>query len=115
MVISCSDSRVDPAILFNTRAGELYVVRNVANLVPPYELDDGYHGVSVAIEFAVRDLKVKDIVILGHAFCGGITALCNACKNEMEGMQKNTEIKKEFINSWINISKQAIIDLDLND
>ena len=87
MVISCSDSRVDPAIVFNARAGELFVVRNVANLVPPYEPDDGYHGVSAAIEYAVRDLKVKDIVILGHAFCGGITALCSACKNEIEGIQ----------------------------
>ena len=115
MVISCSDSRVDPAILFNTRAGELFVVRNVANLVPPYEPDDGYHGVSAAIEFAVRELKVKDIVILGHAFCGGITALCNACKNEIEGIQESNEPKKEFINSWISISKKAILDLDLND
>ena len=115
MVISCSDSRVDPAILFNTRAGELFVVRNVANLVPPYEPDDGYHGVSAAIEFAVRELKVKDIVILGHAFCGGITALCNACKNEIEGIQESIENKKEFINSWISISKKVILDLDLND
>ena len=115
MVISCSDSRVDPAILFNTRAGELFVVRNVANLVPPYEPDDGYHGVSAAIEFAVRDLKVKDIVILGHAFCGGITALCNECKNEIEGMQESNENKKEFINSWISISKKTILDLDLTD
>ena len=115
MVISCSDSRVDPAILFNTRAGELFVVRNVANLVPPYEPDDGYHGVSAAIEFAVRDLKVKDIVILGHAFCGGITALCRACKNEIAGIQESNENKKEFINSWISISKKAILDLDLND
>jgi len=115
MVISCSDSRVDPAILFNTRAGELFVVRNVANLVPPYEPDDGHHGVSAAIEFAVLDLKVKDIVILGHAFCGGITALCNECKNEIEGMQESNENKKEFINSWISISKKAILDLDLSD
>ena len=115
MVISCSDSRVDPAILFNTRAGVLFVVRNVANLVPPYEPDDGHHGVSAAIEYAVRDLKVKDIVILGHAFCGGIEALCNACKNEIEGIQESNENKKEFINSWISISKKAILDLDLND
>ena len=93
----------------------LFVVRNVANLVSPYEPDDGYHGVSAAIEFAVRDLKVKDIVILGHAFCGGITALCNACKIEIEGIQESNELKKEFINSWISISKKAILDLDLNN
>ena len=115
MVISCSDSRVDPAILFNTRAGELFVVRNVANLVPPYEPDDGYHGVSAAIEFAVQDLKVKDIVILGHAFCGGIAALCKECKNEKEKIEESSETKKEFINSWISISKNVILDLDLNN
>ena len=68
--------------------------------MPPYEPDDGHHGVSAAIEFAVLDLKVKDIVILGHACCGGITALCNECIYEIEGMQECNENKKEFINSW---------------
>ena len=58
MIISCADSRVDPAILFNTRPGELFMVRNVANLIPPYAPDDGHHGVSAAIEFGVRDLEV---------------------------------------------------------
>ena len=65
MIISCSDSRVDPAILFNAKPGELFVVRNVANLVPPYEPDEGYHGVSAAIEYATKDLLVEHIVVLG--------------------------------------------------
>ena len=72
MVIACSDSRVDPAILFNTKIGELFVVRNVANLVPPYFKKNDLNGVSSAVEYAVKDLKVKNIIILGHAFCGGI-------------------------------------------
>ena len=76
MVISCADSRVDPAILFGTRPGELFMVRNVANLIPPYAPDAGLHGVSAAIEFGVRDLMVEHLVVLGHAFCGGIQALC---------------------------------------
>ena len=77
MVIACSDSRVDPAILFQTKPGEVFAVRNVANLVPPYSPDKGHHGVSAAIEFGVLDLKIKHIIILGHAHCGGITTLCN--------------------------------------
>ena len=62
IIISCSDSRVDPALLFGARPGELFVVRNVANLVPPYQPDDNFHGISAAIEFGVRDLDVREIV-----------------------------------------------------
>jgi carbonic anhydrase len=74
MVIGCSDSRVSPEVIFNASPGELFVVRNVANLVPPYSPDSALHGVSAAIEFAVRGLGVRDIVVLGHARCGGIRA-----------------------------------------
>lgn len=74
MVIGCADSRVDPAAIFDCAPGELFVIRNVANLVPPYETGGGLHGVSAAIEFAVLGLKVSNIVVLGHAACGGITA-----------------------------------------
>ncbi len=74
LLIACSDSRVDPAILTNAEPGEMFVVRNVANLVPPYEPDENYHGTSAAIEFAVCDLKVRDIVVLRHQCCGGISA-----------------------------------------
>jgi carbonic anhydrase len=72
MVIGCSDSRVSPTVIFDTEPGELFVVRNVANLVPPYTPDGAYHGVSAALEFAVQALRVKHIVVLGHARCGGV-------------------------------------------
>jgi carbonic anhydrase len=72
MVIGCCDSRVSPEAIFDARPGELFVVRNVANLVPPHSPDGGYHGVSAALEFAVQALKVKHVVVLGHARCGGI-------------------------------------------
>ncbi len=78
MMIACADSRVDPATIFSAGPGELFVVRNVANLVPPYEQNGGYHGTSAAIEFAVEHLKVKDIVIMGHGQCGGIAASLSA-------------------------------------
>src|SRR5882757_10355017 len=74
LLIGCCDSRVSPEVIFDARPGELFVVRNVANLVPPYETDGKYHGVSAALEFGVGVLKVKHIVILGHAHCGGVRA-----------------------------------------
>ena len=101
MVIACSDSRVDPAILFGTRPGELFVIRNVANLVPPYQPDDSFHGTSAAIEFGVRDLEIQDIVIVGHAFCGGIDVLCSHTLGEKDD-------NREFITSWIKIALPAM-------
>jgi len=74
MVIACSDSRVDPATIFDARPGEMFVVRNVANLVPPFEPDQNYHGVSAALEFAVTQLEVDELVVMGHGFCGGCAA-----------------------------------------
>src|SRR5262250_2446376 len=74
MVIGCCDSRVSPEVIFDARPGELFVVRNVANLVPPYAPDGTYHGVSAALEFGVGALKVRHIVVLGHAQCGGVKA-----------------------------------------
>ena len=74
MVIACSDSRVDPAQIFDARPGEIFVVRNVANLVPPFEPDSNYHGVSAALEFAVTQLEVEELVVMGHGFCGGCAA-----------------------------------------
>ena len=74
MVIACSDSRVDPAQIFDARPGEIFVVRNVANLVPPFEPDNAYHGVSAALEFAVTQLEVEELVVMGHGFCGGCAA-----------------------------------------
>jgi len=74
VVIACSDSRADPATIFDTDPGEIFVVRNVANLVPPFEKGGGRHGVSAALEFAVTQLNVPEIVVMGHERCGGITA-----------------------------------------
>lgn len=98
MVIACSDSRVNPSIIARAEPGELFIVRNVANLVPPYEPDSHYHGTSAAIEFAVRDLGVKHIIILGHSHCGGIQALC------ADTEEANN---REFINGWISIVENA--------
>ena len=78
MVISCADSRVDPATIFSAAPGELFVVRNVANLVPPPDPSSGYHGTSAALEFAVTGLKVPNIVVLGHGLCGGVAAAFTA-------------------------------------
>jgi carbonic anhydrase len=80
LLISCSDSRVDPAILTGASPGDLFVVRNVANLVPPYKLEGNYDGARAAIEYAVRDLGVSHIVVLGHAHCGGIKALLHGAR-----------------------------------
>jgi carbonic anhydrase len=74
MVIACSDSRVDPALIFDTSPGEIFAVRNIANLVPPFELGGGRHGVSAALEFAVTQLEVGEVVVLGHGSCGGVAA-----------------------------------------
>lgn len=98
MVIACSDSRVNPSIIAKADPGELFIVRNVANLVPPYAPDSNYHGTSAAIEFAVRDLKVEHIIVLGHSHCGGIQCLC-------EGHEDNKE--REFIDGWMSIVEQA--------
>ncbi|EBU7498174.1 carbonate dehydratase, partial [Salmonella enterica subsp. enterica serovar Typhi] len=74
LVIACCDSRAAPEAIFNSAPGELFVVRNVANLVPPYEPDGEFHATSAALEFAVQSLKVKNIVVMGHGRCGGIRA-----------------------------------------
>ena len=74
MVIACSDSRVDPTMIFDTSPGEIFVVRNVANMVPPFETTPGHHGVSAALEFAINQLEVPEIVVMGHQSCGGCAA-----------------------------------------
>ena len=114
MVIACSDSRVDPAILFQAKPGEIFAVRNVANLIPHYNPDGGLHGVSAAIEFGVRDLNIKHIIILGHAHCGGITTLCNNF-TEKSNTPKSEKTKREFIDNWVNISAKIKNNIDFND
>ncbi|MGH6706099.1 MAG: carbonic anhydrase [Sphingomicrobium sp.] len=79
VIVACSDSRADPAIIFDTDPGEIFVVRNIANLVPPYEVGGGRHGVSAALEFAVTQLNVPEVVIMGHERCGGISAALTGC------------------------------------
>lgn len=99
LVIACSDSRVDPAIILDCQPGELFVVRNVANLVPPYTHDPSdHHGTSAALEFAVTGLHVTDIIILGHSYCGGINALMNL--DDSHG-------PSDFIGAWMEIAKSA--------
>jgi len=94
MVIGCCDSRVSPEVIFDAGPGELFVVRNVANLVPPYAPDGAAHGVSAALEFAVQVLRVKNIVVLGHAQCGGIKALVQDSEPLSPG---------DFIGKWMSI------------
>ena len=79
IIISCCDSRVDPSLIFDADPGELFVVRNVANLAPPYEPNGGRHGVSAALEFAVTQLKVPEVIVMGHERCGGIAAALTGC------------------------------------
>ena len=114
MVIACSDSRVDPAILFQTKPGEVFSIRNVANLVPPYSPDKGLHGVSAAIEFGVIDLKIKDIIILGHAHCGGIKSLCNNFNSDID-KTVNKETSREFIEGWMNIASPVMAKINLKN
>ncbi len=92
MVIGCCDSRVSPEVIFDVGPGELFVVRNIANLVPVYQPDGGAHGVSAALEFAVQVLKVKHIVVLGHAQCGGIRAFIDKIEPLTPG---------DFIGKWM--------------
>lgn len=98
LIIACSDSRVDPAIVTNCQPGDLFVVRNVANLVPPYEHDNGYHGTSAALEFGVQALNIQHIIIFGHTECGGIRSLFE---------QANTATPSEFIAKWMELAKRA--------
>jgi carbonic anhydrase len=98
LLIGCSDSRVDPALLTGCAPGELFVVRNVANLVPPCEDDGGHHGVSAAVEFAVRSLEVEHIIVLGHCNCGGIKALLREGGGGRSGA---------FIDAWVDIAAKA--------
>ena len=101
MVIACSDSRVDPAQIFDTSPGEIFVVRNVAALVPPFETTPGRHGVSAALEFAVQFLNVDEILVMGHGRCGG----CHAALHEtMEGTKPG---QGGFIASWISLLDDA--------
>lgn len=97
LVVACVDSRVDPAMIFDMPPGEILTVRNVANLVPPYAPDVAYHGTSAAVEFGVRVLEVRDIIVFGHGLCGGIRAL-------LEGAPDSA---RDFVGPWMKIAERA--------
>ena len=98
MVISCSDSRVDPQTVFGAVPGEMFVLRNIGGLAPPYEPDGGHHGASAAIEFGVRVLKVKRLVVLGHGQCGGVRAMAYGAPPEAP----------DFVASWVEVARPAL-------
>ncbi|MDO6413113.1 carbonic anhydrase [Sphingomonas sp. BIUV-7] len=101
MIIACSDSRVDPTVIFDTAPGEMFVVRNVANLVPPFERDNGRHGVSAALEFALNQLEVPEIVVMGHGACGGVkAAMSQAFVGKAPG-------EGGFIAHWVDLLDDA--------
>lgn len=95
MVVACCDARVDPALILQCDPGDLFVVRNVANIVPPYEKDEAHHGTSAALEFGIRFLKVSHLILLGHSQCGGIQSLLNTDPSN----------KNDFINNWVSLIK----------
>ncbi len=102
LVIACSDSRVDPATIFNAGPGELFVIRNVANLAPPCERKVGLHGTSAAIEFAVAQLKVETVLVLGHAQCGGVAAALSDRPRDPDS----------FLDQWIGLLDPAKSRID---
>lgn len=96
IIIACCDSRADPATIFDTNPGEIFVVRNVANLVPPFETGGGRHGVSAALEFAVTQLNVPEVVVMGHERCGGITAALTGMFHDAEAGEGG------FVHKWMS-------------
>jgi carbonic anhydrase len=101
MILSCADSRVDPSHIFDARPGEMFVVRNIAALAPPYETSRGFHGVSAALEFAVTQLEVAEILVMGHGLCGG-------CAAALTGQFDNTEPGEgHFIGDWVRMLEGA--------
>nr|WP_237220010.1 carbonic anhydrase [Sphingomonas arenae] len=98
MIIACCDSRVDPATIFDTEPGQAFILRNVANLVPPYEQGGGLHGVSAALEFGVTKLEVRHIVVMGHGACGGISAALGG----------HGDPDRTFIDKWIGLLDPAV-------
>lgn len=104
MVIACCDSRVDPSLILQCDPGDLFVVRNVANIVPPYECDEKHHGTSAALEFGVCYLQVRHLIIFGHSQCGGIDALLNEKK-----LKQN-----DFITNWVSLIDSHEYTQDIN-
>ena len=106
LMIACCDSRSAPEVIFNAAPGELFVIRNVANLIPPYEPDGEFHSTSAALEFAVQALKVKHIVVMGHGRCGGIKAALDAQFSPLDA--------GDFIGKWMSMVAPAAADVTRN-
>lgn len=102
LIVACCDSRAAPELIFDASPGELFVVRNVANLVPPYSPDGEYHGTSAALEFAVMALRIRQIVVMGHGRCGGIAA---ALKENPEPLSPG-----DFIGKWISLLEGPVAE-----
>lgn len=98
LIIACCDSRADPALILQCDPGDLFVIRNVANIVPPFEKDNMHHGTSAALEFGICHLKVRHLILLGHSQCGGISSLLNQQHNN-----NNTNDNNDFISNWVSI------------
>ncbi len=107
LVIACCDSRAAPETIFNAVPGEIFVVRNVANIVPPYKPDDEYHSTSAALEFAVQGLKVKNIVVMGHGRCGGIQAALNPDEVPLS--------PGDFIGKWMELLSEPAKTVSRNE
>lgn len=105
LMVACSDSRVDPALVLNSQPGDLFMIRNVGNLIPPYEDDQAYHGTSAALEFGICILGIHHIILFGHTQCGGIQSLLESPPHE--------PIQKNFITKWMELARpahQAVLD-----
>jgi len=114
MVISCCDSRVHVTAIFGADQGEFFIHRNIANLVPPYELDGQLHGTSAAVEYAVTALKVAHIVIVGHSSCGGVAG----CHDMCSGKAPELEEKSSFVGRWMDILRpgfEKVKDIENED
>ena len=101
MILSCADSRADPAQIFDARPGEIFVTRNIAGLAPPYETSSGYHGVSAALEFAVTQLEVGEILVMGHGLCGGCAAALTGNFDDVPSGEGH------FIGDWVRMLHAA--------
>ena len=109
LLIGCCDSRVDPALMTDCAPGDLFILRNIANLVPPYLKNDDYHGVSSSIEYAVCVLEVSDIIVLGHSGCGGIAALMDSADGSETGsLSANGSISR--LRPAIKSSRQCLMN-----
>lgn len=109
LMVACSDSRVDPALVLNAQPGDLFMIRNVANLIPPFEDDQAYHGTSAALEFGICVLNIRHVILFGHTQCGGIQSLLESSSHE--------PAQKNFLTKWMELARpahQAILDFHAN-